>query len=74
MNKDKQRAIARMGGKTAQEKGTAHRYTSESAKEAGRKGGSAPRTRQIPLPLEPDAKEADRQFGQPHYGHGRDGD
>ena len=36
------RAIASKGGKTAHAKGTAHKWTSETAREAGRKGGKAP--------------------------------
>lgn len=33
--------IARKGGKSAHEQGTAHEFTSEEAREAGRKGGAA---------------------------------
>jgi uncharacterized protein len=43
MDEDKQREIARKGGKAAHEKGTAHQFTSEEAREAGRKGGQASR-------------------------------
>jgi general stress protein YciG len=39
MNGDKQREIASKGGRAAHEKGTAHEFTSEEAREAGRKGG-----------------------------------
>ncbi len=39
MPKDKQREIARKGGKAAHAKGTAHEWTSAEAREAGRKGG-----------------------------------
>jgi hypothetical protein len=39
MDADKQREIASKGGKAAHEKGTAHEFTSEEAREAGRKGG-----------------------------------
>ena len=39
MDEDKQREIASQGGKAAHEKGTAHEFTSEEAREAGRKGG-----------------------------------
>jgi general stress protein YciG len=39
MDPDKQRAIARKGGRAAHEKGTAHEWTSEEARRAGRKGG-----------------------------------
>lgn len=41
MDEDKQREIASMGGKAAHEKGTAHEFDSEEAREAGRKGGEA---------------------------------
>lgn len=44
MDEDKQREIARKGGKAAHEKGTAHQFTSEEAREAGRKGGQASRS------------------------------
>ena len=39
MDEDKQREIASKGGKAAHEKGTAHEFDSEEAREAGRKGG-----------------------------------
>jgi general stress protein YciG len=39
MDPEKQRAIARKGGRAAHEKGTAHEWTSEEARKAGRKGG-----------------------------------
>lgn len=41
MSKDRQRAIARKGGKAAHRKGTAHKWTSEEAAHAGAKGGLA---------------------------------
>ena len=39
MDDEKQREIASKGGRAAHEKGTAHEFTSEEAREAGRKGG-----------------------------------
>lgn len=39
MDKDKRREIASKGGKAAHAKGTAHEYTPEKAREAGKKGG-----------------------------------
>ncbi|CAN5592117.1 hypothetical protein BH10PLA1_BH10PLA1_03840 [soil metagenome] len=39
MNLEKQREIARKGGKAAHEKGTAHEFTTDEARAAGRKGG-----------------------------------
>ena len=41
MDRSKQREIASKGGKAAHQKGTAHEWTSEEAREAGRKGGLA---------------------------------
>jgi general stress protein YciG len=41
MDRDKQREIARKGGRAAHEKGTAHEWTRDEARHAGRKGGMA---------------------------------
>lgn len=41
MDEAKQREIASKGGKAAHAKGTAHRFTPDEAREAGRKGGIA---------------------------------
>ena len=41
MDRAKQRDIASKGGKAAHQKGTAHEWTSEEARDAGRKGGLA---------------------------------
>ena len=41
MDRDKQKEIASKGGKAAHQKGTAHEWTSEEARDAGRKGGLA---------------------------------
>src|SRR5215469_3369440 len=41
MDKEKQRNIASKGGRAAHEKGTAHEFTPEEARVAGRKGGLA---------------------------------
>ena len=41
MDPNQQREIASKGGKAAHVKGTAHEWTSEQAREAGRKGGIA---------------------------------
>ena len=41
MDRSKQKEIASKGGKAAHQKGTAHEWTSEEAREAGRKGGMA---------------------------------
>src|SRR3954468_20152818 len=39
MDAEKQREIARKGGKAAHQKGTAHEFTADEARAAGRKGG-----------------------------------
>ncbi len=41
MDPQRQREIASEGGRAAHEKGTAHEFTSDEAREAGRKGGMA---------------------------------
>jgi general stress protein YciG len=43
MTSDKQREIASKGGRAAHLKGTAHQWTSEEARAAGRKGGQVSR-------------------------------
>lgn len=43
MDREKQRAIASKGGKAAHAKGSAHEWTVDEARDAGRKGGSAGR-------------------------------
>ena len=58
MDRTKQREIASKGGRMAHAYGTAHRWTSEEAREAGRKGGlvssrtkqRAAELRQVDLP------------------------
>lgn len=41
MDPTKQREIASKGGRAAQERGVAHRFTSEEAQRAGRRGGQS---------------------------------
>ncbi len=45
MDRDKQRQIASKGGRAAHATGTAHEWSSEEARAAGRKGGIATRKR-----------------------------
>lgn len=53
MDRAKVRAIAMLGGAAVHRKGTAHRFSREEAREAGRKGGLAPhRVRGRKLPPE----------------------
>jgi len=57
MDRSKQREIASKGGKAAHQKGTAHEWTSEEAREAGRKGGMASHRRKQEQEQEPQASE-----------------
>lgn len=41
MDQEKQREIARKGGRAAHEQGVAHEWSSNEAREAGKKGGQA---------------------------------
>ena len=45
MDREKQREIARKGGRAAHEQGVAHQWNTNEAREAGKKGGQA-RSRQ----------------------------
>lgn len=48
MAPEKQREIARKGGRTAHERGLAHQWTSEEARHWGRVGGLRSKRRPIP--------------------------
>ena len=52
MSPEKQREIASKGGRAAHQKGTAHEWSSDEAREAGRKGGMASRGGRGKLPLQ----------------------
>lgn len=52
MSPEKQREIASKGGRAAHQKGTAHQWTSDEAREAGRKGGMAARGGRGKLPVD----------------------
>ena len=66
MDRNKQREIASKGGKAAHQKGTAHEWTSEEAREAGRKGGMASHRRkqqqQEPASSEDSSDRGDEQM------------
>jgi hypothetical protein len=51
MSPEKQREIASKGGRAAHQKGTAHEWTSEEARTAGRKGGQVSRGGRGRLPM-----------------------
>jgi uncharacterized protein len=61
MSPEKQREIASKGGRAAHQKGTAHEWTSDEARSAGRKGGQISRGGRGRLPGEPmtDAQPSD---------------
>ena len=61
MDRAKQREIASKGGKAAHQKGTAHEWTSEEARDAGRKGGIASHQRRREQSAQP---VADREVAQ----------
>jgi general stress protein YciG len=81
MDRSKQREIASKGGKAAHQKGTAHEWTSEEAREAGRKGGMAShRRKQQPSSGDemssPSSEAPDQNRGSggdQMMGHGNDG-
>jgi general stress protein YciG len=50
MSQEKQREIASKGGRAAHAKGTAHEWSAEEARRAGRKGGQASRGGRGKLP------------------------
>ena len=55
MSPEKQREIASKGGRAAHEKGTAHEWTPDEARNAGRKGGQISRGGRGRLPETPEA-------------------
>jgi general stress protein YciG len=65
MDRSKQREIASKGGKAAHQKGTAHEWTSEEAREAGRKGGMASHRRK--------QEQQQQNGGSPGMGGGESG-
>ena len=55
MSPEKQREIASKGGRAAHEKGTAHEWSADEARNAGRKGGQVSRGGRGRLIVTPDA-------------------
>jgi hypothetical protein len=58
MSPEKQREIASKGGRAAHEKGTAHEWTADEARSAGRKGGQVSRGGRGRLIVPPAAEPA----------------
>lgn len=63
MDRAKQREIASKGGKAAHQKGTAHEWTSEEARDAGRKGGIASHRRRREQMSQPNTGSDSRGTG-----------
>ena len=63
MDRLKQKEIASKGGKAAHQKGTAHEWTSEEAREAGRKGGMASHRRRKEM-MEPGGEGSSLESSQ----------
>jgi len=57
MSPEKQREIASKGGRAAHEKGTAHEWTADEARSAGRRGGQVSRGGRGRLVTPSDASE-----------------
>lgn len=65
MDQEKQREIARKGGKVAHEKGTAHEFSSEEARAAGSKGGKVAHEKGSAHEFSPEeAREAGSKGGE----------
>jgi general stress protein YciG len=73
MSPEKQREIASKGGRAAHQKGTAHEWTSEEARSAGRKGGQISRGGRGRLVDAPDVDAPDNVM-QSESGARPDGD
>ena len=58
MSPEKQREIASKGGRAAHEKGTAHEWTADEARNAGRKGGQVSRGGRGRLVVPPEGQPA----------------
>ena len=72
MDRAKQREIASKGGKAAHQKGTAHEWTSEEARDAGRKGGIASHRRRREQSGSPDDIASDTERGDQTTGFDRE--
>jgi len=64
MSPEKQREIASKGGRAAHEKGTAHEWSAEEARNAGRKGGQVSRGGRGRLVVPADASALPTDVGE----------
>jgi uncharacterized protein len=65
MTPEKQREIASKGGRAAHQKGTAHEWTSDEARSAGRKGGQISRGGRGRLVEDPSSAMGGENVGTP---------
>lgn len=70
MDRDRVREIASRGGKAAHAAGTAHQFSAEEARVAGRKGGMAPHVRRGGVRRRTSGGEAGAGGGQGRVEHG----
>ena len=68
MDRDRVREIASKGGKAAHAAGTAHQFSSDEARVAGRKGGMAPHVRRGGVRRRPNGDSA--AAGEQGHGEG----
>ncbi len=68
MSAEKQREIASKGGRAAHEKGTAHEWTTDEARSAGRKGGQISRGGRGRLVPEVTQNMSDAETNKPSNG------
>ena len=71
MDLNKRREIASKGGQAAHEKGSAHEWTREEAREAGRKGGMASHRGKSRQDAKEKASTQDQPRPQNEEGHGQ---
>lgn len=64
MDRDRVKEIASKGGKAAHAAGTAHQFSSDEARNAGRKGGMAPHVRRGGVRRRPSAEASSRTQGE----------
>jgi hypothetical protein len=73
MDRDRVREIASKGGKAAHAAGTAHQFSSDEARVAGRKGGMAPHVRRGGVRRRPTDSGGNAGGGAPTQGQGEHG-
>src|SRR4026209_2934821 len=83
MDRERQRQISSQGGKAAHQKGTAHEFDSNEAREAGRKGGmvsggrrraGGEQAQQSRPSLEPERESTEREESEEAEGTGTGSD